>query len=262
MGVLNVTEDSFYDGGRYRRSEDAVARGIEMAGHGAGIIDVGGESTRPGSTRVSLKEEMERVIPVIRDLVAEGVKEISVDTTRSEVAEKALQEGASIINDISGMTFDSRMMPLAAESDVSVILMHTRGCPETMQNNVEYDDLMGEVCSFLEDAMDRAVAAGIGPERICLDPGIGFGKSPRQNLELIDRIGEVKSLGPAVMVGASRKSFIGKLTGADVDQRMPGSIGAAVKAVLGGADIVRVHDVAETVQAISIACGMRGAATC
>jgi dihydropteroate synthase len=262
VGILNVTEDSFSDGGKYAERESAVARGIEMAAQGADIIDVGGESTRPGARPVSAKEEMENVIPVIRDLVAEGVNSISVDTTRSEVAEKAIQEGACILNDISGMTFDPRMLHVAAASEASVILMHTRGRSETMQDDLVYDDLMGEVCSYLEGAMDLAMDEGIPAERICLDPGIGFGKSIEQNLELISRIGELRSLGAAVMVGASRKSFIGRLTGADVEHRMPGSISAAVAAAMKGADMVRVHDIVETVQAMAVVSGMEGPVKC
>jgi dihydropteroate synthase len=252
IGILNVTEDSFSDGGKYAARESAVARGIEMAAQGADIIDVGGESTRPGARPVSAKDEMEKVVPVIRDLIAEGVNNISVDTTKSEVAEKAIHEGASIVNDISGMTFDPRMLPVAAASGVSVILMHTRGRPDTMQEELIYDDLLGEICSKLEGAMDLAIGEGIPAEKICLDPGIGFAKSLEQNLELISRIGELRSLGTAVMVGASRKSFIGRLTGEEVEDRMPGSIGAAVAAALKGADMVRVHDVAETVQAMAV----------
>jgi len=262
VGILNVTEDSFSDGGKYAERESAVARGIEMAAQGADIIDVGGESTRPGARPVSAKEEMENVIPVIRDLVAEGVNSISVDTTRSEVAEKAIQEGACILNDISGMTFDPRMLHVAAASEASVILMHTRGRSETMQDDLVYDDLMGEVCSYLEGAMDLAMGEGIPAERICLDPGIGFGKSIEQNLELISRIGELRSLGAAVMVGASRKSFIGRLTGADVEHRMPGSVSAAVAAAMKGADMVRVHDIVETVQAMAVVSGMEGPVKC
>jgi len=258
VGILNVTEDSFSDGGKYAGREAAVARGIEMTAQGADIIDVGGESTRPGARPISAKDELGKVIPVIRDLVAEGVKNISVDTTKSEVAEKAFQEGACIVNDISGMTFDPRMLFVAAASEASVILMHTRGRPENMQDDLIYDDLLGEVCSCLEEAMDLAINQGIPAERICLDPGIGFGKSFEQNLELISRIGELRSLGAAVMVGGSRKSFIGVLTGADVQHRMPGSIGAAVAAALKGADMVRVHDVAETVQAMALVSGMEG----
>jgi dihydropteroate synthase len=257
VGILNVTEDSFSDGGKYTGKEAAVARGVEMAAQGADIIDVGGESTRPGARPVNAKDELEKVIPVIRDLVSEGVKFISVDTTKSEVAEKAIREGANIVNDISGMTFDPGMVRIAAALEVSVILMHTRGRPENMQDDTIYADLMGEVCSCLEGAMDLAMDEGIPAEKICLDPGIGFGKSLEQNLELISRIGELRSLGAAVMAGASRKSFIGELTGTDIGNRMPGSLGAAVVAALQGADMVRVHDVAETVQAMAVVSGMK-----
>ena len=262
VGILNVTADSFSDGGKFADRESAVARGIEMTVQGADIVDVGGESTRPGSRPVSVQEELENVIPVIRDLVAENVKNISVDTTKSAVAEKAIQEGACIVNDISGMTFDGRMLPVAAQSDASVILMHTRGRSETMQDFLVYDDLMAEVFSYLEGTMESALEAGIPSEKICLDPGIGFGKSLEQNLELISRIGEFRSLGTSVMVGASRKSFIGDLTGAGVEDRMPGSIGAAVAASLRGADMVRVHDVAETVQAMAVVSGMEEIIKC
>lgn len=258
VGILNITPDSFSDGGAYSDRDAAVARGVEMSQQGAHIIDVGGESTRPGAAPVSAKEQMERVIPVIRDLAASGVGPISVDTTRSEVAAKAVEEGASVINDISAMTFDPEMLRVASGSGASVILMHTRGRPESMQDDLVYDDLMGEVCTSLEKALDLAVAAGIPVEKICLDPGIGFGKSLEQNLELISRIGEVSSLGACTMAGASRKSFIGGLTGADVDKRMPGSISAAVAAALKGADMVRVHDVAETVQALAVVEGIEG----
>jgi len=262
VGILNVSPDSFSDGGRYAQRDSQVSRGIEMAAQGADIIDVGGESTRPGARPVSTKEELERVIPVIKDLVSEGVKNISIDTSKSEVAERALREGASIVNDISAMTFDPCMVSVCAASQASVILMHTRGRPETMQKELHYDDLMGEVCSHLEEAMELAVKAGIPTERICLDPGIGFGKTPDHNLELISRIGELRSLGTAVMVGASRKSFIGHVTGAEVENRMPGSIGAAAAAVISGADMVRVHDVAETLQALAVITCMKGSVPC
>ncbi|UCG37887.1 MAG: dihydropteroate synthase, partial [bacterium] len=178
MGILNVTEDSFSDGGRYLSVDAAVSRGLEMLDEGADIIDVGGESTRPGAVPVSEDVEAERVVPVIRELAAEGRGVLSVDTTKSSVARKALEAGASIINDISGLAFDPFMGGVAAETGASVILMHTRGRPETMQDDLEYGDLMGEICSCLERAMDKAMEAGTDRERICVDPGIGFGKSP------------------------------------------------------------------------------------
>jgi len=262
MGVLNVTPDSFFDGGRFQDPDSAVARGLRMMEEGADIIDVGGESTRPGSRPVPEEEEVRRVLPVIRGLKAEGVRNISIDTTRAFVAGKAVSEGANIVNDISGMNFDPSIRGVCAEMGASAVLMHTRGRPETMQERTDYQDLMGEVCSFLEDSLDRAVGDGISPDRICLDPGIGFGKTARQNVEIIARIGELRSLGRAVMVGVSRKSFIGKISGADVGERLYGSIAAASAAVLKGADIVRVHDVAGTAQAMSVIREIRGPARC
>lgn len=258
VGILNVTPDSFSDGGVYSDINTAVARGIEMSKQGAHMIDVGGESTRPGAAPVGVKEELERVIPVISGLADKGMSNISVDTTRSEVAAKAMEEGASVINDISAMTFDPEMLSVAAGTGASVILMHTRGRPESMQDDLVYGDLMGEVCGSLEKALDLAVDAGIPVEKICLDPGIGFGKSLEQNLQLIARIGELRSLGACTMAGTSRKSFIGALTGAEVEKRMPGSISTAVAAALKGADMVRVHDVFETVQAMAMVEGIEG----
>ena len=256
VGILNVTGDSFYDGGKYFDSDAAVARGLEMARQGADIIDVGGESTRPGAAPVDQPEELGRVLPVIAGLAEAGVRHISVDTTKSAVAEEAVKAGAGIINDISGMNFDAGMLDVAVSTGAALILMHTRGRPQTMQDDLQYADLMGEVCASLEDSMDAALKAGIPSERICLDPGIGFGKSLSQNLELITRVREIKSFGVPVMIGASRKSFIGGLTGADVSERKSGSIAAAVAAALKGADLIRVHDVAETVQAMSVVSGL------
>jgi dihydropteroate synthase len=261
MGILNVTDDSFFDRGRYSERDSAVFRGLEMVEQGAEIIDVGGESTRPGAKQVDEEREAGRVLPVIRELARKGVPYISVDTTRASIAEKSIQAGASIINDISGMNFESEIRHVASKGGASVVLMHTKGRPQTMQENVHYEDLLSEVCTSLERSMDDAISAGIEPERICLDPGIGFGKSPEQNLELITRLGEIRSMGTAVMIGASRKSFIGHYSGAAVDDRLPGSLAAVVASALKGADIVRVHDITETVQALAVADGIRSAAT-
>ncbi|NOY85691.1 MAG: dihydropteroate synthase [Deltaproteobacteria bacterium] len=252
MGVLNVTKDSFSDGGRYIDPAAAVARGLEMIREGADIVDVGGESTRPGADRVDPEMELSRVIPVIEELAGKGVPVISVDTTRALVAGKALASGASIINDISGMSFDKRMKPVVGEAGASAILMHTRGRPRTMQDNLTYDDLLAEVYSFLEGAVCQAEAAGTPRERLCVDPGVGFGKNVAQNVELIARTGELRSLGTAVMVGVSRKSFIGSIIGTEVTDRLEGSVAAASAAVLSGADMVRVHDVAQTVKAVKV----------
>ena len=270
MGILNVTPDSFSDGGQFQKLDEAVARGLEMQAQGADIIDVGGESTRPGSRSVELEEELRRVIPVIEALALEGVKEISVDTTRAVVARKALEAGATVVNDISAMSFDPEMLSVVHSTGASVVLMHTRGKPERMQEELEYNDLLGEIALYLGNAVDRAMEAGVQREKICIDPGIGFGKSPEQNLELIGRIGELKSLGTAVMLGASRKSFIDAVTRAQgdhqvdiqVDQRLSGSLAAVTAAVLKGADLVRVHDVSETVQAVSVAAGIRDFTQC
>ena len=253
IGVLNVTEDSFSDGGRFLEKEKAVQRGMDMLSEGADIIDVGGESTRPGSKSISVETEASRVIPVIQDLAKAGVQYISIDTTKADVARKALDAGATIVNDISAMTFDQEMPKVATDSEASVFLMHTRGSPETMQEQTEYEDLMGEVYNYLDQAVHRATGAGIGKERICVDPGIGFGKTTEQNIELIGRVGELRSLGTAVMVGASRKSFIGDILDLDVHERLEGSLAAAVASVMSGADMVRVHDVAETLKAVRIA---------
>jgi len=252
MGVLNVTDDSFSDGGRFLAKENAVERGVEMASQGADIIDVGGESTRPGSPGVSAELESSRVVPVISALAREGVKNISVDTTKAEVAAKALDAGAGIVNDISGMFFDPAMAETVSDSGASAVLMHTAGKPDRMQEDTDYEDLLGSVYAYLMKAVDGAIAAGIARENLCVDPGIGFGKTPEQNLELLGRVGELRSLGTAVMVGASRKSFIGHYLGLEVADRVEGSLAAAISAVMCGADMVRVHDVTETVRAIRL----------
>ncbi len=253
VGVLNVTEDSFSDGGSFLEKETAVQRGMDMLSEGADIIDVGGESTRPGSRGIPAEQEASRVIPVIQDLAKAGVQFISVDTTKADVAVAALDAGATIVNDISSMTFDPEMPQVAADSGASVFLAHTRGSPETMQEQIEYEDLMGEVYNYLDQAVNSATGSGIVKERICVDPGIGFGKTTEQNIELIGRVGELRSLGTAVMVGASRKSFIGNILGLDVHERLEGSLAAAVASIMCGADMVRVHDVAETLKTVRIA---------
>ena len=262
MGVVNVTEDSFYENSRYPEVEEAVAKGFQMLEEGADIIDIGGESTRPGSRPVDEELETERVLPVIRKLRVGGAKNLSVDTTRGSVARKALEEGANIINDISGMNFEPEIRKICARTGASAVLMHTRGRPETMQQRTRYGDLMGEICTSLEDSMDQAVGEGISCEKICLDPGIGFGKSPEQNVEVIARLGEIRSLGRPIMAGVSRKSFIGHFSGAAVEDRLPGSLAAVAAAVLRGANIVRVHDVAQTVQALAVTREIREAAPC
>lgn len=253
MGILNVTDDSFSDGGRFLDAGDAVAQAAAMSEQGAAIVDVGGQSTRPGAGEVAQEVELARVVPVVSHLAETMQVPLSVDTTRSEVAAEALAAGASIVNDISGMTFDERMPETAAKAGAAVVLMHTRGRPDYMQEDLQYDDLVGEVYRYLEDAVDRAVSAGIERGSTCIDPGIGFGKSFEQNLVLLNRLGEFASLGCAVMVGVSRKSFIGHYLDAAVDDRLEGSLAAASAAVLRGAHLVRAHDVKETLRAVRMA---------
>lgn len=252
MGILNVTTDSFSDGGLYLDTGEAVSRGMRMFEEGADIVDVGGESTRPGAAAVDAETETDRVLPVIEGLVREGAGILSVDTTKAQVAEKAVAAGASIVNDVSGMNFDPRMSLVVNQEGASAVLMHIRGTPENMQKDTVYKDLMGEVFAHLDRSVRALVEAGVPRKRLCVDPGIGFGKRPEHNTEIIARLGELRSLGTAVMVGASRKSFIGHFLGEEVDRRLEGSLAAAAAASLRGADIVRVHDVAATVKALKI----------
>ena len=253
MGILNVTPDSFHDGGRYFAGKDATSHASVMVEEGAHIIDVGGMSTRPGSKPVSISEEMDRFIPVIRHIKKKHDVLVSIDTYRSEVARKAIESGADIINDISGMTFDREMVRLAAGSGASAVIMHIQGTPENMQDNPVYTDVVDEVYSFLYDRSDILIKAGISPEKIIIDPGIGFGKMLEHNLEILARLSDFTNMGFPVLVGASRKSFIGSLLG-DIppEGRLEGSLVSAVVAYLNGAHILRVHDVRKTLEAIKI----------
>lgn len=252
MGVVNVTPDSFSDGKRYFSADAAVAHALSLCEDGADIIDIGGESTRPGSDPVDAGEEKRRVIPVIKRLREKTGIPISIDTVKSEVAAQALENGADIVNDVSAMTFDPDMPHVIGKYRAGVVLMHMKGTPKTMQVEPEYGDVMAEVLSFLEQRAAAAEKAGIGRDCIILDPGIGFGKTIRHNLLLLKHIRAFKSLGFPVLVGASRKSFIGQLANAGTGDRMPGSIAAAVWAAAQGVDIIRVHDVKETKQALTI----------
>ncbi len=244
MGILNVTPDSFYDGGRFHDARRAVERAYRIREEGADIIDIGGESTRPGSRPVPAGEEIDRVCPVIESIAKDIGIPISVDTSKSAVAGAALAAGASIVNDISGMTFDPDMAGTVARHGAGAILMHMKGTPENMQNDPRYDDLIGEISRFLDDAARRVAAAGIGRGRIIIDPGIGFGKSVRDNYVIIHNIAAFKKLGYPVLVGLSRKSLIARLYDDDSD-RLPATIALNAAAVLAGADIIRVHDVKE-----------------
>jgi dihydropteroate synthase len=243
MGILNVTPDSFSDGGAYPDKEKAIERGLEMIEEGADIIDVGGESTRPGSRRVSEDEEMERILPVVRGLRKNTMALLSVDTMKAPVAEAALEAGADIVNDVSAFRFDPRMAGVVSGHGAVVVLMHMKGTPETMQSDPRYTDIFYEISWFLKDRIKEASSAGIGREKIIVDPGIGFGKSPADNLALIDNLGFLEQLGCPVLAGVSRKSFIGKALSLPVAERLEGSIAAGVLSIARGAHILRVHDV-------------------
>ncbi|MEA2015814.1 MAG: dihydropteroate synthase [Actinomycetota bacterium] len=253
MGVLNVTPDSFYDGGFYFEKEKAYKRVENIVGEGADIIDVGGMSTRPGSKPVNPEEEMDRIIPVIQHVKKNYNILISADTSKPMVAEKAIEEGAHIINDVSGLSAGRDMADVIAKRDVSIIIMHIKGAPENMQKNPQYDNVIDEIYDFLEDKTAKALECGISPGKIIIDPGIGFGKTLEHNLEILNKIKEFTMLGYPVMIGASRKSFIGSILDLPVDERLEGSIAAAVYSIMNGVSILRVHDVKETMRAIEVA---------
>jgi dihydropteroate synthase len=243
MGILNVTPDSFFDGGIHFRLNDAVKSGLRMAVEGADIIDVGGESTRPFSDPLPLDEELRRVIPVIKALSREVDIPISIDTYKSEVARQALEAGAAMVNDISALRFDPAMGPLVAEAGVPIVLMHMKGTPKNMQIEPTYEDLLGEIAEFLGTAVEQAAGIGIKKELIIIDPGIGFGKSFDDNLKIIKELRALSSLGQPVLVGTSNKAFIGHVLGLPLESRETGSMATIAAAIMNGADIVRVHNV-------------------
>jgi dihydropteroate synthase len=251
MGVVNVTPDSFSDGGLYLDSDAAVAHGEKLLRDGASVLDVGGESTRPGAVEVGEAEELRRVEPVVAVLA--GAATVSIDTSKLAVAEAALDAGASIVNDVTALRRDPEMAALCAERGAGVVLMHMPGTPRTMQDNPTYGDVVDDVKAFLAERVEAAVAAGVAEERIWLDPGIGFGKTLEHNLELLRRLGELRELGRPLVIGTSRKSFIGAVDGSSVDGRLGGSIASSVLAAAEGADVLRVHDVAEIAQAMRVA---------
>ena len=257
MGILNLTPDSFYDGGRRLDPAKAIADGVAMASGGADIIDIGGESTRPGARPVSEDEELGRVLPVVSGLRREVGVPISIDTYKSKIAGAALEAGADIVNDISALRFDPAMTSLVAAEKVPVVLMHMQGTPRTMQVEPQYDDVAREVRDFLAMQLYDAMDAGIAPEAIILDPGIGFGKTLEHNLQLLRGLPMIAALAQPLLVGVSRKTFIGKILKLDPDERLEGSLAAAVAAVLGGANILRVHDVPETCKAMQVADAIR-----
>lgn len=252
MGVLNITPDSFYDGGRFFTRDAALSQLDRLQSEGADIIDIGGESTRPGAEPVSADEELRRVLPAI-EAAAELDVPISIDTTKSQVARAALDAGAEIVNDISGLRFDPELGALAAERGAGLVLMHIRGEPRTMQERVHYDDLMGELVAELDESVDRARVAGCDASQLVVDPGIGFGKTAEHNLVLIDQLERIVGMGYPVLVGPSRKSFMGKALHLRIDQRLEGTIAACVVSLLRGARIFRVHDVAAVRRALEMA---------
>lgn len=255
MGVLNVTPDSFSDGGRYLRPEDAIARAGRLAEEGADLLDVGGESTRPGAGAVSAAEEWDRIGPVLEALRGLDVP-LSVDTTKAEVARRALGAGAAVLNDVSGLRSDPEIGDLAAESGAGLVLMHMRGTPRTMQEDTSYDDLVGSVLAALAEALERALERGCSAEQVVLDPGIGFGKDASGSRTLLARAGVFAVRGRPVLVGPSRKSFIGETLGLPVDERVEATVAACVVALAAGASVFRVHDVAAARRALDMAAAL------
>lgn len=257
VGILNVTPDSFSDGGRYLNADEAIAHGVRLAEEGADLIDIGGESTRPGARPVSAEEELERVLPVIRGLRRAVAIPLSIDTYKSRVARAALDEGADVVNDISALRFDPAMASLVVTENVPVVLMHMQGTPRTMQERPFYRDVVAEVTDFLSERFRFALAEGVKPEQIVVDPGIGFGKDLEHNLALLRDLSALGSLGRPILVGPSRKTFVGKILGIGPGDRLEGSLAAAVAAVLAGANMIRMHDVREARRAIAIADALR-----
>jgi dihydropteroate synthase len=256
MGIVNVTPDSFSDGGEFLDAGAAIGHGRDLIADGADLLDVGGESTRPGAAAVEAGEEVRRVIPVLEGL-AGAAAPISIDTAKAAVAAAALDAGAAIVNDVTALG-DPEMGPLCADRGCGLVLMHMQGTPRTMQEDPTYDDVVTDVRAFLADRIERALDAGVDEGRIWVDPGIGFGKTLEHNLELIRRLGELRDLGRPVLLGTSRKSFIGRLTGREVDRRLGGSIASAVLGMLAGADVLRVHEVAPTRDAVRVAAAISG----
>jgi len=252
MGIVNVTPDSFSDGGRYLNQESAIAHALRLAEEGADILDIGGESTRPGAVPVSIEDEIARVVPVIRELSARTHRLISIDTQKPAVAAAALEAGASIVNDIAANRTDPGMWRLVATVGAGYVCVHMQGTPQTMQQAPHYADVVAEVCGFFSDRLNRLAGYGVRPEQVALDVGIGFGKSLAHNLSLLGALSSFQRLGRPLLLGLSRKSFIGKLTGAEAGDRLPGTLAATALAVRDGVQMVRTHDVAATRQALRV----------
>jgi dihydropteroate synthase len=249
MGILNVTPDSFSDGGRFPDAQSAIKAGLKMAAEGADFIDIGGESTRPGAAEVADEEEYRRILPVIEGIKRESDVKISVDTIKARVARRAIAAGADMVNDVSALA-DPGMLPLLRETRVPVVLMHMRGTPRTMQTDTRYVDLLSSVVGYLRKAAARAAAAGIPDDKVLVDPGIGFGKSSNGNLEILRQLETLRSIGRPILIGASRKSFIGAVLDLPVKQRVEGSLAVAALAVWQGAHVIRAHDVPATVRVV------------
>lgn len=253
MGIVNVTPDSFSDGGRYLDHDMAVAHALKLIQDGADILDVGGESTRPGATPVSCADELRRMLPVIEKLVGRVSVPISIDTSKAEVARQCLDAGALIINDVTALAGDPKMLEVAAASKAGIVLMHMQGTPQTMQKAPHYRDVMGDIVAYFQQRLAEVTATGIEPQRLALDPGIGFGKTGQHNLEILARLGELSRLGRPVCLGVSRKAFIGKILERPVGERLAGSLAAVLFAQSKHAvQIIRTHDVRETRDAVSL----------
>ena len=259
MGVLNVTPDSFSDGGRFDSVQAAVAHGRQMATDGAAIVDVGGESTRPGSELVTLDEELGRVLPVVERLREEVPLPVSVDTMKAEVARRALAAGAVLVNDVTALRHDPEMVEVVAQAGCAVCLMHMLGEPKTMQEHPQYGDVVAEVTAFLEERLQWAVARGVREEQILLDPGIGFGKTVEHNLLLIKHLGKLAALGRPIVLGSSRKRFLGAILGAGPGERTAGTAATTALGAIAGAAVFRVHDVRPNLEALRVATAVRGA---
>ncbi|RJQ32744.1 MAG: dihydropteroate synthase [Actinobacteria bacterium] len=244
MGILNITPDSFSDAGKYFNQQKAINHALEMVNSGADIIDIGGESTRPGSVAVSLEEELQRVIPAIKAIKSSVDIPISIDTSKPQVAKQAIEAGVDMVNDVAGLR-DRELMKVVAEANIPTCIMHMQGKPRVMQDNPKYDDVVGDIKKFLSMQAQSAIEAGLDSKNITIDPGIGFGKTLEHNLEILRRLKEFKDAGYPILIGPSRKSFIGAITGKEVEERVWGTQASVACAILGGADIIRVHDVAE-----------------
>lgn len=251
MGIVNVTPDSFSDGGRFLQTQAAVEHALKLATEGADILDVGGESTRPGSDVVTVDEELQRVVPVIQQLAERTTVPLSVDTSKAAVARAAIEAGAVIVNDISGLRHDPEMVDVCRDFQVGVICMHMQGTPQTMQLNPHYVNVVDEICDFFKERLQTLTAAGIAAERIAFDPGVGFGKTAQHNIEILTAIRQFQSIGRPILIGHSRKGFLQKVTGRTLDERLFGTIGVSVAVAHQGVDLIRIHDVAANRDAVT-----------